>query len=112
MFGRQPRTRFDLLQQDLASKVSKKQEQQKSIFGTHTKDRNFSSGGNMAQSRSIFTLVYAMISCGICILHSGMHSIDWRNFTSIFRKYRVKFVYLILVLMITIDDRPLTIIHP
>ena len=44
MFGRQLRTRFDLLQPDVASKVSKKQEQQKRIFDTHTKDRNFSLG--------------------------------------------------------------------
>ena len=38
------RTRFDLLQPDVASKVSKKQEQQKRIFDTHTKDRNFNLG--------------------------------------------------------------------
>ena len=44
MFGRELRTRFDLLQPALASKVSKNQEQQKSIFDTHTKDRNFSLG--------------------------------------------------------------------
>ena len=44
MFGRQLRSRFDLLQPDLVSKVSKKQEQQKSIFDTSTKDHNFSLG--------------------------------------------------------------------
>ena len=44
MFGRQLRTRFDFLQPDVASKVSKKQEQQKRIFDTHTKDRNFNLG--------------------------------------------------------------------
>ena len=44
IFGRQLRTRFDLLQPDLASKLSKTQEQQKSIFDTHSKDSNFSLG--------------------------------------------------------------------
>ena len=42
MFGKQLRTRFQLLQTDLASKVSKKHEQQKSIFDRHTKFCNFS----------------------------------------------------------------------
>ena len=41
MFGRQLRTRFDLLQPQLKSKVVEKQQKQKQLFDRHTKDRDF-----------------------------------------------------------------------
>ena len=41
MFGRQLRTRFDLLQPQLKSKVVEKLQKQKQLFDRHTKDRDF-----------------------------------------------------------------------
>ena len=41
MFSRQLRTRFDLLQPQLKSKVVEKQQKQKQLFDSHTKDRDF-----------------------------------------------------------------------
>ena len=44
MFGRRLRTRFDILQPDLATKVLREQGKQKEGFDVHTRDRKFKQG--------------------------------------------------------------------
>ena len=69
MFGRELRTRFDLLQPDLASKVSKNQEQQKSIFDTHTKDRNFKIvGWSKNVTFTVMLLLKSLKNCAIQVV--------------------------------------------